>query len=260
MLARYFSNAVSNRYLLPALAPATNDAVSLEFRVRSYLAANCAQCHQPGGTGLGLWDARIATPLSQAGIVGGALNNDGGDPENRVVAPGSPGHSVMLARISTREAGRMPPLDSTVRDPAAMDLLGAWITNDLARYQPYADWQTARFGSTNAPDAAPDADPDADGANNLLEYLTGTDPMTYGDAWKIDPWRNGESVEISFPQVANRGFQVEWAPDLNSPASWRPLDVPGNRPFYSATNFTATLTDVLTNAPLRFYRVRVFEP
>ena len=76
----------------------------------------------------------------------------------------------------------MPPLDSTVLDTNALNLLSSWITNDLPQFQSFADWQIAHFGSTNAPNAAPDADPDNDGANNLLEYLTGTDAMTGGDA------------------------------------------------------------------------------
>ena len=42
--------------------------------------------------------------------------------------------------------------------------------------------------------------------------------------------------------------------------SWHPLDVPGNRPAFPATSSTATLADVITNGPFRFYRVRIFEP
>src|SRR6267378_4086813 len=64
----YFSSPVTNVNTLRALAPATNTAVSLDYRVHSYLAANCAQCHQPGGSGQALWDARITTPTVQAGI------------------------------------------------------------------------------------------------------------------------------------------------------------------------------------------------
>ena len=71
---------------------------------------------------------------------------------------------------------------------------------------------------------------------------------------------SGNAVEISYPQIANRGFQVEWSADLAPPASWRPLDVPGNRPSFPATNSTATVTDVITDTPFRFDRVRVFEP
>ena len=84
--------------------------------------------------------------------------------------------------------------------------------------------------------------------------------MTYGDAWGINVRQSGHDVEISFPQIANRGFQVESAPGMTSPISWQPLDVPANRPVFSPTNFTAVVTDTITNTPFKFYRVRVFEP
>ncbi len=48
--AGYFSAPVTNNpATLLALAPTTDTSASLEFRARSFLAANCAQCHQPGG-------------------------------------------------------------------------------------------------------------------------------------------------------------------------------------------------------------------
>ena len=41
--AGYFSDSVSNRYLLPAMASLSDPDVSLEHRVRSYLTANCVE-------------------------------------------------------------------------------------------------------------------------------------------------------------------------------------------------------------------------
>ena len=46
----YFLNAISNINQLPRLAAAADESVSVEYRVRSYLMANCAHCHQPGGS------------------------------------------------------------------------------------------------------------------------------------------------------------------------------------------------------------------
>jgi mono/diheme cytochrome c family protein len=120
--------------LLPALAQPTNTAVSREYRVRSYLAANCRQCHQPGGTALGLWDARITTPTASAGLIQGALINNGGDGSNRVIVPGDLPHSTLLARISVRGTGQMPPLGSSLVDTQGVQLLTDWITNDLPGY------------------------------------------------------------------------------------------------------------------------------
>jgi hypothetical protein len=64
--AAYFQTPVADFTTLPALALANNTTASLDYRVRSYLAANCVQCHQPGGSAIGFWDARITTPLSGA--------------------------------------------------------------------------------------------------------------------------------------------------------------------------------------------------
>ena len=49
----------------------------------------------------------------------------------------------------------MPPLDSTVLDTGAIDLLSEWITNALPSYQSLVEWQIGHFGFANVPDAAP---------------------------------------------------------------------------------------------------------
>src|SRR5256885_5590649 len=52
----YFSAPVTNVHALRSLAGTADTSNSLEYRVRSYLAANCAQCHQPGGPSAAAWD------------------------------------------------------------------------------------------------------------------------------------------------------------------------------------------------------------
>src|SRR5205807_1204960 len=107
----------------------------------------------------------------------------------------------------------------------------------------FADWQIAHFGSTNAPDAAATADPDSDGARNYLEYLTGTDPLQAASYWKIGIQRSGSVAEIAFPQIANRGFEVQGTINLSDPSSWSPLDVAGNEPFFCVSNRPALVND-----------------
>jgi hypothetical protein len=42
-----------------------------------------------------------------------------------------------------------------------------------------------------------------------------------------------EGMQIWFPQIANRSFEVQWTMNLADPSSWQALDVPGNPPFSS---------------------------
>ena len=258
----YFSppSVITNLNSLPALAPPTDESVSLEYRVRSYLMANCSQCHQPGGSAQGSINARIWTPLSAANLVGGALFNNGGDTSNRVITPGDLAHSMLLTRLSTRGLSQMPPLASSLLDTQAIALVNRWITEELPGYVSFAAWQSNYFGSTNAASALPYADPDNDGARNLLEWLTGGDPANSADGFRINIRRAGDAVEVAYPRAANRGFEVQWTTNPANPAAWNFLNVPENRPFFSVTPGEATVPDLVTNGPARFYRVRVFEP
>ena len=163
-------------HTLRALVTATNEVASLEYRVRSYLAANCANCHQPNGPGLGLFDARITTPTAQAGLIKGKLYDAKGDLENKVIRPGWTNYSVLLRRISTRGLGQMPPIDSTVLDTNGIQLVTAWIRKDSLNFQTFVEWQIANFDEPTLPQAAANADPDNDGAVNYL--VSGRKPST----------------------------------------------------------------------------------
>jgi len=259
-LAGYYNTNVTSLRTLRALAHPTNTAVSLEYRARSYLAANCSQCHQPGGTSQALWDSRITSITASAGLVNGPLLDNGGNLNNRVLAPGSIPNSMMLTRISTPGLLRMPPLDSNVLDTNGISLLSAWVTNTMPSYQTFADWQIANFGSNNAPNTAANADPDGDFAQNYLEYLTGTDPLQSTSNWKIAVQRAANISQVSFTQIANRGFEVQGTTDLFNSNSWSALDVAGNEPFFWITNRAAVISDPSSNSASKYYRVRVFEP
>ncbi len=125
--AGYLSGAPATSADLPALAAANDLTRTIEARARSYLDANCVQCHQPGGTALGNWDARSTLPITLAGIINGPLVSGNPDPAARVLMPGDPARSELLNRIAHRGAGQMPPVGSTERDLASEALLRAWI-------------------------------------------------------------------------------------------------------------------------------------
>ncbi len=247
---------------LRALAPLSDERVSVEQRVRSYLAANCANCHLPGGTGLGGLDLRLFTPLSQSGLINGAVANDLGDHASRTIVPGSVARSVIWQRMVSTGPIRMPPLGTSVVDADAARLIERWITNDLPSYQTLAEWQTNHFGSSTSAVALASADPDADRGLNLQEYLAGTDPLSATSAWPIHVTRTGDTVEIFYEQVPNRGVEIQWTTNLAA-GSWQFLDLPANRPFIPRDAGVTRLA--VPAAPgagdaTRYFRARIYEP
>lgn len=255
----YFNEPPQAVQTLPRLAPPDDESSSVQWRARSWLDANCSHCHRPGGSVLGMWDARASTPTSDAGLIFGILANDEGDPENRLIVPGSLAHSMIHQRITRLGPRRMPPLASTVIDEAGTSLIARWITNALPAGHTFATWQAANFNSPTDPNAAPTADPDGDLANNLLEFLTDTNPNNASGIWVPSITRTRSGLRVSFMRLANRGFILETSDRLLDPASWVPLDVPENQFSFPAQ----TLEAVFDQAPeevTRYYRVRIFEP
>lgn len=256
----YFENPPARLHPLPALVPPADDRTSREYRVRSYLAVNCSQCHQPGSTGVGLFDARAGTPTELAGLVDGALNDTQGDPENRVVAPGSAARSILLTRLASLGPDRMPPFGSSVPDPEGIALLRAWITNDLPGYRTFAQWQVEHFGSVTDPRALPEADPDEDGASNRQEFVAGTLPLAGADVWGIALERRPDAVQLRFRRAANRAYEIQAATLLAEPGVWEPLDVPENRPVFPAAPGETTVLLPATHSVSGFFRVQLRAP
>ncbi|MBL8950086.1 MAG: hypothetical protein JNK82_04875 [Myxococcaceae bacterium] len=94
---------------------------SLYRRVRAYLASNCAQCHQPGGS-RPTRDFRWETSLADSHIC------DAGAPFGPEITPGEPMNSLLPAKMQGLGAGaRMPPLASDVVDFTAVSLVEEWI-------------------------------------------------------------------------------------------------------------------------------------
>jgi uncharacterized repeat protein (TIGR03806 family) len=115
---------------LPQLSNLTNSAASFEQRTRSYLDANCAQCHQPGGSGPTI-DARYDTPLANQNLIYGVLaKGDLGYDHAHVVVPKDLYRSVLWDRINTRDNTiKMPPLARNLIDSNAVDVIAAWINS-----------------------------------------------------------------------------------------------------------------------------------
>ena len=98
------------------------------LRARSYLHANCSQCHVEAGGGNAQMDLEFTTDLAKARLIDvKPVHDTYGLPDARLVAPGHPERSVLLRRISHREAGHMPPLATSIVDRQAVRLIHDWI-------------------------------------------------------------------------------------------------------------------------------------
>jgi mono/diheme cytochrome c family protein len=239
--AGYFTAPVGSVNTLPALVNAADATASLEARVRSYLAANCVQCHQPGGTATGNWDARPQVPTDSAALINGALVNTSGEAANRFAVPGDLAHSMVLKRIRGDGVPRMPPLATNERDLVSEQLLMDWITQSLPTRQSFTQWQTTHFGSPGNPEAGLTLDPDVDGQNNGLEFLQRSLPTVAGLPFlpTVQSPAAGDTIEISFLHPANRSCLVEVSSDM---LNWSLWNVPGNDPRYPAVDTPRTLS------------------
>jgi uncharacterized repeat protein (TIGR03806 family) len=115
---------------LPAPLPAVEDgAASVPARARSYLHANCANCHRPAGTFEGI-DLRADTAFAQTGLCN-ALPEKGdlGVAGARRLVPGNPGLSLTSLRMHALTEGRMPQIGTSVVDVGGARLIDDWITS-----------------------------------------------------------------------------------------------------------------------------------
>lgn len=112
----------------PRLPLVADEEASLEDRVRSYWAGNCAMCHAGADGVVPGWDARFSTALDDQGIFEPPKNPSG--PGTRLIEPGSPDQSLIYLRGDTADVPlRMPPLGRNRIDDAYVDLLGRWIAS-----------------------------------------------------------------------------------------------------------------------------------
>jgi uncharacterized repeat protein (TIGR03806 family) len=100
---------------------------SLEHRARSWLDANCSNCHRPETGNRAGFDARFTTPFSLQGFVWGEVIQDLGIPDAYLVHPGDPLSSIVFQRVAAVGSLGMPPLAKSRADEQAVTLLYEWI-------------------------------------------------------------------------------------------------------------------------------------
>jgi uncharacterized repeat protein (TIGR03806 family) len=112
------------------LSAITNTAAPLVERARSYLDANCAQCHQPNGPGP-TFDARYDTPLTNQNILNTpAVKGNFGYDNVNIVTSNDVWRSSLYIRMNTLDPTiKMPPLARNLIDTNAVQVMADWINS-----------------------------------------------------------------------------------------------------------------------------------
>jgi hypothetical protein len=119
-----------------------------ERALLGYLHANCGHCHNDSGAPVPVRLMLAQSAADPAGSAQRALRSlvdapsryrpPGFAPDARVVVPGRPQDSVLVARMQSRHAQvQMPPLGTQVPDAEGLALVTSWINHPLlARKEP----------------------------------------------------------------------------------------------------------------------------
>ena len=253
--AGYFARPLVRTHQMPALVAPSDDTQTLERRVRSYLDANCASCHRPGGLTRMPWDARIGTALDQMGLIGVRSSGSGMGSGDFLVDPGHPENSSLYLRISILGDFHMPPLGTSELNPDDVERVRRWILEVLPERQGYNQWATRWLPEPWDGLRSQSLDPDGDGLDNFTEYLLAERPLNPKRVWKPVLVRDGSRVTLRFDRWAGRRFEVEWASELGAAARWSRLEVEENDPRAKSIDTEAVIP--LPGGPTRFYRVTV---
>lgn len=122
-----FTTPLADPTTYPRAVAVDDASASLENRVRSYLAANCASCHSPFGDLNASFDLRFGTSLSDTGLINGSLLYPLGIADAVAIAPGDPARSIVHRRMNTTDVHKMPPIGRNVIDADAVLALNQWI-------------------------------------------------------------------------------------------------------------------------------------
>jgi uncharacterized repeat protein (TIGR03806 family) len=239
---------------LPRHIATTDTAYSLEARARAWLDVNCSYCHMQGGTAPANFDARVTVPLFDTNLVNVPPTSGALHPDDRLISPGIEERSVIIHRAANRNSySRMPPLATSVIDPAGVQLLIDWIESMDTSRQSFTAWTTERLATLPPEDQLPTADPDGDGRDNRSEFLAHTDPLAPDAAPVPSLSITDDLMALTFPVLPGRGMILESSGNL---ADWTDWPAPGNDGLERSTPWQL---EVPVEPGNRFFRARIEE-
>jgi uncharacterized repeat protein (TIGR03806 family) len=110
------------------LADPYDRKADLDLRARSYLHANCSQCHVEAGGGNAQMELELTTTRDKMRVIDvKPVHHTFGLSDAKLIAPGHPERSVLLQRMSHRGEGHMPPLATSIVDEPAMEMFREWV-------------------------------------------------------------------------------------------------------------------------------------
>ena len=195
-----FTADISPSSSYPAAADLDDTSATLELRMRSYLAANCANCHNPESGLSTFFDVRFATDLANTGLIDGSLLYDLGIAGAAVIAPQDPDRSILYQRMNTNEVHRMPPIGRNEIHEEAVTTLNQWIMT----------LSNAGSGDSNPP-SANDDDGLTQAGNSVTINAFANDNDVDGDSFSLPaghrPRARNHFMEFQRPSHLHPG---EW--------------------------------------------------
>lgn len=145
----------------------------------------------------------------------------------------------------------MTHFNEVIVDPTRLELEGVVVSDgDVDGDGLPDDWEAFYFGTLSHDGAS---DPDGDGANTLLEYRAGTDPLRPASVLRLMAGIPGSNHHVSllFQHSANHLYEVDFSENLQD---WIGLT---NAPVYLLGTNIVEWRDETPSDSRRFYRVRV---
>ncbi len=246
---------------LISIAALDDESVSLSFRVKSLLWANCSSCHREGGPGGGFWKAQPGFSWDQMKVINGTVNNTAFTATSKVINPNKLDESEIYQRLLNLGFGHMPPVATSEVNQEAVDIVKRFIESVVAEDESFEHYTESHFSNPSAVEAESDSDPDGDGLSNYKEFLLKSNPLLSGGELELQYFEVNQNLNLSFNSIPGRRIELEFKNDFSESDSWQLLGVPGSVSSYPASSESVEILDInILNNDHRYYRLKIDTP